>query len=98
MTQQANHSDKPLIYVRRVETIAEYQACQRIQRQVWGFGPEDTVMHLPLMIALQEYGGIVLGAFERKPDGSEEQIGFALGFTGKDEPGGTFIIRKSRPL
>jgi predicted GNAT superfamily acetyltransferase len=45
-------------------------------------------MHLPLMVALQEYGGIVLGAFARQADGSEEQIGFAVGFTGKDAPTG----------
>lgn len=84
-------STQPSIYVRRIETIAEYQACQRIQRQVWGFSPEDSVMHLPLMVALQEYGGIVLGAFERKAGGSEEQIGFAVGFTGKDAPTGRYF-------
>jgi predicted GNAT superfamily acetyltransferase len=79
------------IYVRRIQTLAEYQACQDIHRQVWGFGPQDTVMHLPLMVALQEYGGLVLGAFERQNDGAEQQIGFALGFTGHDQPTGQYF-------
>ncbi len=83
---------QPEIIIRRVQTIEEYQTCQRIHRQVWGFGPEDTVMHLPLMVALQEYGGLVLGAFAADAaTRAESQVGFALGFTGRDEMSGRYF-------
>ncbi len=90
MTDLSSFRPNAAVYVRQVETLAEYQTCQRIQRQVWGFGPQDTVMHLPLMVALQKNGGLVLGAFGRGPDGTEEQVGFALGFIGRDERWGYF--------
>jgi len=76
---------KPAFYIRPIETVAEFQAVQTVQRQTFGFGPEDTVMHLPMMVALQKYGGQVLGAFCPKADGGEELIGFTLAFVGKDE-------------
>lgn len=77
-------------YVRRVQTVEEYQSCQQVHRRVWGFGPEDTVMHLPMMVALQHYGGLVLGAFTTTPTG-EELIGFVVGFIGRDEQSGEYF-------
>jgi predicted GNAT superfamily acetyltransferase len=65
--------------IRPIESIAEYTAVQRVQREAWGFGPDDTVLHVPLMVALQKYGGLVLGAFA-----AAELVGFALGFIGRD--------------
>lgn len=79
------------IYIRRIQSVEEYQALQQVQRRVWGFGPHDTVMHLPLMVALQKYGGLILGAFHRLPGNSEELIGFVLGFLGRDEQTGQYF-------
>ncbi|HEX2915353.1 MAG TPA: hypothetical protein VH186_31610 [Chloroflexia bacterium] len=71
-------------YIRPVAGVAEMQACQQIHRQVWGFGPEDTVIHLPLMAALQKYGGLLLGAFSTSGSGGEALVGFSLSFVGRD--------------
>ena len=65
--------------IRPVADVAEYEAIQRVQRQTWGFGPEDPVLHLPLMVAMQHYGGLVLGAFA-----ADALVGFALAFIGRD--------------
>lgn len=72
-------------YIRRVTSLPEYQACQQIQREAWGIGPEGGVLYLPLMVAIQKNGGLVLGAFEPLGDGSEKLIGFVLGFVGRDD-------------
>ncbi len=73
------------IFVRRVQNLAEYQAIQEVQRRTFGFGPHDTVMHLPMMVALQKNGGLVLGAFASEPGSAEDLIGFAIGFVGRNE-------------
>ena len=73
------------IFVRRVQNLAEYQAIQEVQRRTFGFGPQDTVMHLPMMVALQKNGGLVLGAFASEPGTAEDLIGFAIGFVGRNE-------------
>lgn len=84
-------SDSKPFYIRRVQTVAEYEACQIVHRTVWGFAPQDTVMHLPMMVALQKYGGIILGAFAPHPDGSEMLIGFVVGFVGQDPVTGEYF-------
>ncbi len=79
-------------YIRPIQSVTEFQAVQTVQRQTFGFGPEDTVMHLPMMVALQKYGGQVLGAFCARGDGQEELIGFSLAFLGKDEVSGEYFL------
>jgi predicted GNAT superfamily acetyltransferase len=84
-------SETKPFYIRRVQTVEEYEACQQVHRTVWGFSKEDTVMHLPMMVALQNYGGIILGAFVRQADGTEKLIGFVVGFIGKDPHTGEYF-------
>jgi predicted GNAT superfamily acetyltransferase len=84
-------TDSKPFYIRRVQTVAEFEACQQVHRTVWGFSPQDTVMHLPMMVALQQYGGIILGAFVPNADGTEKLIGFVVGFIGKDPQTGEYF-------
>lgn len=79
------------MYIRKLKDITEYEALQQVQRKVWGFGPDDTVLHLPLMVAIQKSGGLVLGAFEQDAEATEQLVGFALGFIGRDEQTGKFF-------
>ncbi|MEI7555362.1 hypothetical protein [Candidatus Chlorohelix sp.] len=78
-------SDSPVpdFYVRKVQSIEEFRACQQVHRETWGLNPEDTVLHLPLLIGLQKNGGLVLGAFSNSANG-EELVGFAVSFIGQD--------------
>lgn len=52
----------PQVRIRLLKTHDEYRQCERIQRQVWGtLGVAGEAMTVT-----QEYGGVVLGAFEGK--------------------------------
>ncbi|NWJ44702.1 MAG: hypothetical protein HXX08_02370 [Chloroflexi bacterium] len=70
-------------YVRKVQSIEEFRACQQVHRRTWGLNPEDTVLHLPLLVGLQKNGGLVLGAFANSAS-NEELVGFAVSFIGQD--------------
>jgi predicted GNAT superfamily acetyltransferase len=62
--------------IRPIESIADLQACEEIQRQVWG--PGDTeVVPLNMLAAVQRNGGIALGAFA-----GDRLVGFVFGFLG----------------
>jgi predicted GNAT superfamily acetyltransferase len=79
------------IEVRPIQTHDEYRAIERIQRVVWGHGDLDVVPD-HLLVTMQKNGGLVLGAFEVRPEegpgGREERlIGFALGFVGLSSGG-----------
>jgi len=60
--------------IRPLESIEDYQACEEIQRQVWGPGDAE-VVPLNMLAAVTRNGGIALGAFA-----SGKLIGFAFGF------------------
>lgn len=71
---------KPTIY-RRLNTHEEYQACEKLQQETWGF--EDlSVVPGHLLITFQKRGGIVLGAFA-----GNRLIGFVYGFVGQQPDG-----------
>lgn len=65
------------INVRRVETLAEYDECVRIERETWGDQFTEVVSATILRIA-QEVGGVTAAAFD--PDG--RMLGFVFGMTG----------------
>ena len=75
--------DGPEVDIRPLATIAEFHACEQLQRDVWGFDGDLDVIPLTQMMAVQKSGGIVLGAFT--PDG--RLGGFAYGFLGRDSDG-----------
>lgn len=71
------------ISCRRLETLDDYRACERLQRDAWGFeDPLDVVPQTQLVTA-QKYGGLVIGAFDHEG----RMLGFCYGFLGRDPRG-----------
>ncbi len=68
----------PTVTIRPVQTVAEYRACQDIQRRAWGITEDGYVVPVATMISVQHAGGLVLGAFE-----GERLIGFAFAYLGR---------------
>lgn len=66
------------IVVRPVETVAEYRACQEVQRRAWGITDESYVVPVATMISVQHAGGLVLGAFA-----GARLVGFSFGYLGR---------------
>jgi predicted GNAT superfamily acetyltransferase len=66
------------IEIRDFEKPSDYEACARLQAEIWGFTPADAVPPLHL-IAMHHYGGILIGAFD-----GERMVGFVCGFSGWD--------------
>jgi predicted GNAT superfamily acetyltransferase len=64
------------ITIRRAETVADYTACQRAQRDAWGIADDSYVVPVATMIGAQHHGGLVLGAF--LPDGAAAGMSFAF--------------------
>lgn len=62
--------------IRRIESLAQYQACRDLQARVWGAGDFVDVSPLVLITA-QDSGGMVLGAFDR-----HRLVGFVCSFVG----------------
>jgi predicted GNAT superfamily acetyltransferase len=75
------------IEIRPIQTQDEYRAVEQLQRQVWGL---DEVEIVPdhLLLTAQKNGGLVLGAFDARPEGgSERLVGFVFGFAGLSPDG-----------
>ena len=62
------------IEIRPITTIAEMQAVEEIQKEVWGI-PDIEVVPISQLAAAIAAGGCLLGAFD-----TEKLIGFAYGF------------------
>jgi predicted GNAT superfamily acetyltransferase len=60
--------------IRPLESVADFRACEDIQRQVWGPGDAE-VVPLNMLVAATGNGGIAIGAFAE-----DTLIGFAFGF------------------
>ena len=67
------------ILIRELSKLEEYQGCVDIQLEVWQFAPIEVVPAAHL-VALHQYGGICLGAFDEASEG--RMVGFAVGFAG----------------
>jgi len=64
----------PHIEIRRLRSLAEYRACERLQMQVWGnLGAGSEVLQVT-----QKYGGVVLGALAKG-----NLLGFLYAFLGR---------------
>ena len=68
---------KEEIKIRRVETLAEYESCEQLQKKVWGRQDLQVVPRNQL-IAAQLAGGLLLGAFDK----NDNMVGFVYGFPG----------------
>jgi predicted GNAT superfamily acetyltransferase len=69
--------------IRDLQTYDEMLAVHRLQQEIWQL--DDNVgLYPPLLYTASKYGGVVLGAFDRK-EGS--MIGFLFSYLGQ-EPGG----------
>ncbi|MFA5793855.1 MAG: hypothetical protein WC980_02110 [Candidatus Brocadiia bacterium] len=88
---------KDKINIRPVTDVAEYHACESIQKQVWKFQDRE-IIPVNELITIQRSGGLVLGAFV-----GTRMVGFAFGFMGKQAVGrcnesGGQLIHSSRML
>ncbi len=72
-------SAQPIITVRPLTSIDEFQAAEAVQRAVWP-GPDLDVVPLHLLTTIAHNGGLVLGAFH-----GSQMVGYLLGFLGTDE-------------
>jgi len=65
-----------VIVIRPLHTLEELHACERLQKEIWGFEDISVVPHHLLLTTIKN-GGVLLGAFE-----NEKLIGFVYGFPG----------------
>ncbi len=63
------------VVIRPLESMAEFRACEALQRRVWLLSDDLEVVPLHLLLTVHRNGGLVLGAFE-----GEELVGFLFGF------------------
>jgi predicted GNAT superfamily acetyltransferase len=67
------------ITIRRARTVADFLACQEVQRLSWGIADDSYLVPVATMIGAQYHGGLVLGAF--LPGG--KAVGMSFAFLGK---------------
>ena len=65
------------VTLRPLTSRADYDACVRLQREIWGIGFADVVSPTLLMVS-QRVGGVAAGAF----DGGGRLLGFVFGISG----------------
>ena len=63
------------VVIRPLESIAEFRACEALQRRVWLLADDLEVVPLHLLLTVHRNGRLVLGAFE-----GQELVGFLFGF------------------
>lgn len=66
--------------IRPVKSIAEYRACEEIQRLAWDSG-DELVVPVHMLLTVAKTGGLLLGAF----DASERLLGFVVGLLAQSE-------------
>lgn len=64
------------VVIRPCQTLADFEACVELQRQVWGYADAD-LAPVPILIVARKTGGHVLGAFDEG-----RLVGFTLAFAG----------------
>ncbi len=70
------------LVIRPIEGLAEYHACEVLQRRIWNMPDELEVVPLHLLVTAHRNGGLLLGAFR-----GGELTGFVFGFPGLDAGG-----------
>lgn len=66
--------------IRLIETLEEYEACERLMQEAWGSGPEE-VVPTHLLLTIQNEAGLVLGAFSEEG----ELVGFVMGLLSREQ-------------
>lgn len=79
MSPQGNGSPTSNVTIRRAESIADYRACQEVQRRCWGITEESYVIPVATLVGANLHGGLVLGAF--LADG--RAVAMSFGFLGR---------------
>lgn len=79
----------PEILIRSCDGFDEYDACVRLQTEIWGYDVQDTIP-LREFIVIRRIGGQVIGAFDlaksKQPYGDgASMIGFAMSMPGISE-------------
>lgn len=69
---------KPAIIIRDVQSFAEIQQVEEVEREVWVLADLD-ITPTTLLVAIKEAGNILIGAFDGR-----RMAGFALGFWGRE--------------
>jgi len=67
--------------LRPLETIDEYRACEKLQKEAWEFDDSLDVIPVTNLVTVQKWGGLVLGAF----NDNGQLHGFCYGFLGFDK-------------
>lgn len=70
------------VLIRPLESIAEFRACEALQRRVWVLPNDLEVVPLHLLLTAHRNGGLVLGAFD-----GNDLVGFLFGFPAYDQAG-----------
>ncbi len=83
MTQEQREES---IEIRTLESIADYEAAEVLQRDVWQT-TDRFVTPLHVMLTAQHNGGLVLGAFDSTRADGPLLVGFLFGFPGQTEDG-----------
>lgn len=76
MKSRTSEKSSDDIMIRHCHGIAEFEACVRVEREVWRSSDID-VVPIPLFVVAAETGGQVLGAFD-----GPELIGFTMAIVG----------------
>jgi predicted GNAT superfamily acetyltransferase len=79
MSSQYDPHPDDQITIRRAETLADYRACQVVQRRAWGIVEEGYLVPVATMVGANLHGGLVLGAF--LPGG--EAVAMSFSFLGR---------------
>jgi len=72
-----------MIQVRACSGFDELEACVQLQKETWGYDPNDVVPRKAFLVA-QKIGGQVIGAFDAEirnaaeGDGAAALVGFAM--------------------
>jgi predicted GNAT superfamily acetyltransferase len=69
------------ITIRRAATIADYRACQDVQRRAWGITEEGYLVPVATLVGANLHGGLVLGAFLA----TGEAVAMSFAFLGRVE-------------
>jgi predicted GNAT superfamily acetyltransferase len=64
--------------IRQPDSIAEYRACQEVQRAAWRISDEKYIIPIATFVGAQRHGGLVLAAY----DHTDSCVGFSFAFLG----------------
>src|SRR5512143_1873719 len=78
--RRKKRKDEIKVTIAPFRNLADYKACEEIQREVWHSQDID-VVPVPLLLAVNRTGGILMGAFNNLGD----LIGFAFSILGSLE-------------